>query len=61
MQGVVVPEIGCIVLQSGGVYAQQQFLPVLHLSNSLQGRFESMTSKQLCTVCMHTKRLLASL
>ena len=43
MQGVVVPEIGCIVLQSGGVYAQQQFLPVLHLSNSLQGRFESMT------------------
>ncbi|DBA65927.1 hypothetical protein WJX79_009404 [Trebouxia sp. C0005] len=40
-KGVVVPEVGCIVLQSGGVCAQQQFLPVLHLSNSLHGRFES--------------------
>ncbi|DBA96759.1 TPA: hypothetical protein ACH3X1_015599 [Trebouxia sp. C0004] len=40
-KGVVVPEVGCIVLQSGGVCAQQQSLPVLHLSNSLQGRFES--------------------
>lgn len=46
MQGVVVPEVGCIVLQSGGVCAQQQFLPVLHLSNSLHGRFESATSKK---------------
>ncbi len=45
MQGVLVPEVGCIVLQSGGVCAPQQFLPVLHLSNSLQGRFESMTSR----------------
>ncbi|DBA93736.1 hypothetical protein WJX82_001647 [Trebouxia sp. C0006] len=40
-KGVLVPEVGCIVLQSGGVCAPQQFLPVLHLSNSLQGRFES--------------------
>ena len=39
-QGVLLPEIGSIVLQSGGVCTQQQLLPVLHLSNSLGGRLE---------------------
>ena len=54
-QGVLLPEIGSIILQSGGACTLQQPLPVLHLSNSLQGRLESEESAEHLARLLHVR------
>ena len=51
-QGVLLPAIGSITLQSGGCCRQQPHIPVLHLSNSLGGRFESKEKLRQKGMCM---------
>lgn len=54
-QGVLLPEIGSIILQSGGACTLQQPLPVLHLSNSLQGRLESEETAEHLAHLLHVR------
>ena len=44
-QGVLLPALGSIALQSGRACSKQHAVPVLHLTNSLGGRFASELMK----------------